>query len=204
MKITHIKDVLAILHAWSVFCYINILISTGCFGLNANHISSQTSLLLAAWWCCADSCWFELSSLMLLLILGCIPVCLQPLTRGHARSQHQAPHVTGLAWLHQRSASALGSSTSCINMSCHYHSEAPKSLSCQPKAGLRTHAAVCVWFGGVSGMWSTRLWCASAHSRSGSTHRAQKANRGTLRTDEDTPVHLSHCPDILTKKYDLT
>lgn len=82
-----------------------------------------------------------------------------------------------LAWLHQRSASALGSSTSCINMSCHYHSEAPKSPSCQPKAGLRTHAAVCVWFGGVSGMWSTRPWlvprCASAHSRSGSRLRKQ-------------------------------
>lgn len=144
---------------------------------------------------------------MLLLILGCIPVCSQSLTRGHARSQH----VTGVisaCWLHQRSASVLGSSTSCINMSCHYHSEASKSPSCQPKAGLQTHAAVCVWFGGVSGMWSTRLWlvprCTSAHSRSGSTHRAQKANRGTLQTDEDTLVHLCHCPDILTKKYDLT
>lgn len=109
---------------------------------------------------------------------------------------------------HQRSASVLGSSTSCINMSCHYHSEASKSPSCQPKAGLQTHAAVCVWFGGVSGMWSTRPWlvprCTSAHSRSGSTHRAQKANRGTLQTDEDTLVHLCHCPDILTKKYDPT
>lgn len=177
----------------SLFCYINILISTGCFGLNANHISSQTSLLLAVWWRCTDSCWFELSSLMLLLILDSIAVCSQSLTRGHARSQHQAPHITGLAWLHQRSASVLGSSTSCINMSCHYHSEAPESPSCQPKAGLWTHAAVCVWFGGVSGMWSTRPWmftdvCLSSQWQWVNT----PSSESTLQTDGDTPMHLPH------------